>query len=168
MRIITALGFILLSLATLPLCAGAAGKDRGGQPIVIKSNELQADTKNRTAIFLGKVVAKQADFTMHADRVVVYYGAQGGDVEKVEAFGTVRIVQENRIGTAQHAVYYNREGRITLSGSPRVVQGKDSVSGREITYYLNEEKSVVTGSPESRVEAVIYPKGKAQDGAGKP
>lgn len=138
------------------------------QPITIKSNELQADQKSRTATFLGKVVAKQDDITIHADKLVVRYAEGGGEVEKVEAFGNVSIVQENRIGTAQHAVYFNKEGKITLSGSPKVLQGKDMVTGREITYYVNEDKSVVTGGPETRVEAVIFPKGKGKNDAKKP
>jgi lipopolysaccharide export system protein LptA len=148
--------------------AAGAGDKRDGQPITIKSNELQADTKSRTATFLGKVVAKQGDITILADRLVVRYAEQGGDVEKVEAVGNVRIVQQNRIGSAQHAVYQTQDGKITLSGSPKVVQGKDTITGREITYFVNEERSVVTGGPETRVEAVLYPKGKGKNDAQKP
>ena len=168
MKKIAAIGAMTLILAVAGGVAAGSGMVRSGQPIVIKSNELQADTKNRTATFIGRVVAKQADITIHADKLVVRYAEQGGDVEKVEAFGNVRIVQENRIGTSQYAVYYNKEGKITLSGSPKVVQGKDAISGREITYYVNEEKSIVTGTQERRVEAVIYPKGKAKDGPVNP
>jgi len=148
--------------------AAAPGKDSGGQPIVIKSNELQADSKARTATFVGQVVAKQDDITIHTDRLVVHYAEKGGDVEKVEALGNVRIVQSNRIGTAQHADYNTKDGKIVLTGSPKVVQGKDMVSGSEITYFVNEEKSVVTGTSKTRVEAVIYPKGKGRNDAAKP
>ncbi len=158
---------VLLFTASFAFAA-ALGKDSGGQPIVIKSNELQADTKTRSATFVGKVVAKQGDITIHTDKLVVRYAEKGGDVEKVEAFGNVRIVQENRIGTAQHAVYFTKDGKIVLTGSPKVVQGKDMVSGSEITYFVSEEKSVVTGTSDARVEAVIYPKGKGQNDAAKP
>jgi lipopolysaccharide export system protein LptA len=161
-RILLILGVIMALAAT---CGAAAVEE---QPITIKSNELQADQKSRTATFLGKVVAKQDDITIHADKLVVRYAEGGGEVEKVEAFGNVSIVQENRIGTAQHAVYFNKEGKITLTGSPKVLQGKDMVTGREITYYVNEDKSVVTGGPETRVEAVIFPKGKGKNDAKKP
>jgi lipopolysaccharide export system protein LptA len=159
---------MLLMVAVTFSFAAVPGKDSGGQPIVIKSNELQADTKARTATFIGKVVAKQADITILTDRLVVRYAEKGGDVEKVEAFGNVRIVQENRIGTAQHAVYYTKDGKIVLTGSPKVVQGKDMVTGSEISYFVNEEKSVVTGTTDTRVEAVIYPKGKVRNDAAKP
>ena len=143
-----------------------AAQARG--PIVIKSDELHADTKSKTATFTGKVVAKQDDITIFCDRLVVKYAEHGGQVDKVEAFSNVRIVQENRIGTGQHGTYYSREGKIVLTGNPRVVQGKDMVSGQEITYFVNEEKSVVTGSTKEREMAVIHPKGKDGDGGRKP
>lgn len=159
----------MLLLATVTLSVAAApGKSSADQPIVIKSNELQADTKSRTATFQGKVVAKQGDITIHTDKLVVRYAEKGGEVEKVEAFGNVRIVQENRIGIADYGVYYTKTGKIVLTGSPRVSQGKDMVTGNEITYYVNEEKSVVTGGPAARVEAVIYPKGKGRNDAAQP
>jgi len=168
MKRILCLICMFMVLVSSAAAGAGAGEKRDGQPITIRSNELQADTKNRTATFIGKVVAKQGDITIFADRLVVRYAEQGGDVETVEAIGNVRIVQENRIGTAQQGVYKTREGKITLSGTPKVVQGKDMITGREITYFVNEERSVVTGGPESRVEAVLYPKGKGKNDAQKP
>jgi lipopolysaccharide export system protein LptA len=127
-------------------------------PITIKSNELAADNKGKTAIFSGKVVAKQGDVTIFCDRMTVYYGNTQGDVDKIEADGNVRIVQENRTGVASHAVYESKLGKITLTGgSPKVMQGTDTVSGEIITYFIDDERSSVTGG---RVEAVIHPKPK--------
>lgn len=159
--------FALMTTVFQPVAARAAA-DAEESPITIKSNELQADQANRTATFIGKVIAKQGDVTIHADKLVVRYAEGGGEVDKVEAFGNVSIVQQNRIGTGQQAVYYNKEGKITLSGSPKVIQGKDMVTGREITYFVNQDRSVVTGGPDSRVEAVIFPKRKGKNDAQKP
>jgi len=166
MRIVTII--IFLCLATFSSNLYAAGEGRSGQPISIKSNELITDGKGRTATFIGKVVAKQNDMTIYADKLVVYNAEQGGDVDKVEAFGNVRIVQQNRIGTSGRAVYSNKEGMISLFDNPRVNQGKDVVTGKVITYFITEEKSVVTGGPDSRVNAVIYPKTKGKDGDRSP
>lgn len=139
--------------------AATAHKDRSNLPITIKSNEMSADNKGKTAIFSGKVVAKQGDITIFADKLVVSYADKNGDVEKVEAIGTVRIVQLNRTGFADQAVYDSHNGRIVLTGSPRVVQGSDSIRGKVITYYVDDEKSDVSsgGDPKARVEAVINP-----------
>lgn len=159
---------MMVLMLSMPYASGAQTVGQSDQPITIKSNELHTDSKTKKAVFIGKVVAKQRDVTIFADRLEVFYPEQGGDVDKVEAFGNVRIVQANRLGTAEHAVYSNKEGKITLYINPRVHQGKDVVSGKVITYYINEEKSVVTGGPQNRVEAVIYPKGRGSDGEKRP
>jgi lipopolysaccharide export system protein LptA len=103
-------------------------------------------------------VAKQGDVTIFCDRMTVYYGAVQGEVDKIEADGNVRIVQENRTGVGAHAVYDSKEGKVVLTGgSPRVMQGSDTVSGEVITYYIDDERSSVSGG---RVEATIHPKSK--------
>lgn len=127
-------------------------------PITVKSNELAADNKGKTAIFTGKVVAKQGDVTIFCDRMTVYYGNTQGDVDKIESDGNVRIVQENRTGLSSHAVYESKLGKITLTGgNPKVMQGADTVTGEVITYFVDDERSNVSGG---RVEAVIHPKPK--------
>lgn len=143
--------------------------DRSQLPITVKSNEMNADNIGKTAVFSGKVIAKQGDVTIHSDKLVVSYADKGGDVEKVEAFGNVRIIQLNRTGFSEQAVYESRIGRIVLTGSPRVLQGTDSVSGKIITYFVDDDKSYVTsdGDPKARVEAVINPPARKKD-AGKP
>ncbi len=141
--------------------------ERSDEPIHIKADQLQTDTKQSTATFIGKVTARQGDLVIYADRMVVHYGSSGGSVEKVECTGGVRIVQKNRIGTAAKGVYDNILGKIVLSGDPKVYQGEDMISGAEITYYIADQRSVVTGAPSVRVEAVIYPKGK-KDGSSAP
>lgn len=147
-------GFVI----SVALAAPVARKSGSTLPITIKSNELSADNKGKTALFTGKVVAKQGDVTIFCDKMTVYYGAVQGDVDKILADGNVRIVQENRTGLAAHAVYESKEGKVTLTGgAPKVMQGADTVSGEVITYFIDEDRSNVTGG---RVEAVIHPKSK--------
>lgn len=167
------LNFICIILICLccPIPASAASaaatshKDRSSLPITVKSNEMNADNKGKTAIFFGKVVAKQGDITIFSDKLVVSYADKGGEVDKVEAFGNVRIVQQNRTGFSEQAVYDSRTGRIVLTGTPRVVQGGDSISGKVITYYVDDDKSDVSsgGDPKARVEAVINPPARKND-----
>ncbi len=147
--------------ASFALSAPEPHKGSTNLPITIKSNDLTADNKGKKAVFTGKVVAKQGDVTIFCDKMTVYYGNTQGDVDKIEADGTVRIVQENRTGSSAHAVYESKEGRITLTGgSPKVTQGTDTVSGKIITYFLDDDRSNVSGGGDSRVEAIIHPKPK--------
>jgi len=155
---ISVLFIMTMVLASVAIATTAVRKTGSNLPITIKSNELSADNKGKTAIFTGKVVAKQGDVTIFCDKMTVYYGAVQGDVDKIEADGNVRIVQENRTGLAAHALYDSRAGKVILTGGgPKVMQGTDTVSGEIITYFLDDDRSSVTGG---RVEATIHPKSK--------
>jgi lipopolysaccharide export system protein LptA len=160
------LPFLLLLL--LSPIMGAGAKERGDEPIYIRSDRLQTETVSRNAVFTGNVVARQGDLAIYADRMTVSYSDAGKEIDKVECTGKVRIIQGNRTGTAGKAVYDNRAGKIVLTVTPRVYQGDDMLSGAEIVYYLADQRSVVTGSSDSRVEAVIHPRGKEKDGGAKP
>lgn len=143
-------------------------KIRSNQPIQIKSNELTSDTSARVATFTGSVIARQGDVTIFCDRLVVHYAAEGSEISTVEAFGNVRVVQGNRLGTSGRAKFDNQSGTIIMEDNPRVSQGEDTVSGKVIKFYLNEQKSLVTGAPDRRVEAVINPKGAGANVGTKP
>lgn len=150
-----------LALAA-PAAKSAVSKERSKLPITIKSNELSADNKGKTAIFTGKVVAKQGDVTIFADKLTINYGDQKGAVEKVVADGNVRFIRENSSGSASHAVYDSKEGRITLTGNSRVMQGIDTIVGNTIICYIDEDKCSVTGG---RVEATIHPEAGKKNAA---
>lgn len=165
----------LLLVLCLCLLAGAqpvvaAPEVRGvrrSEPITIKSDELLTDSNTRTATFSGKVVARQGDITIYADRLIVVYAAKEQEVEKVEALGNVRIVQGTRTAQGGRATYDNRAGTITLEQNPKVQQGNDVVSGKVITYFVDEERSVVTSGPGERVEATITPREKVKEPGGR-
>ncbi|MBJ6801719.1 lipopolysaccharide transport periplasmic protein LptA [Geomonas propionica] len=155
-RIVSCLA-LLLALATAGYAAqGTSNKE----PLKIKSDTLNTDNDKKTATFEGKVVARQGDMTLYTDRLVVTYSGPNNEVSQVEAFGNVRVVQEERQATGAHGIYDPKEARIILDGNPKVVSGEDVVTGRIITYYVNEQRSVVTSGPKERVEAVIHPGGK--------
>ena len=162
---------VIASVAIAAPAEKTTRKDRSNLPITVKSNELAADNKGRTAIFTGKVVSKQGDVTIFSDKLIVNYAENNGEVDKVEAIGNVRIIQLNRIGISSNAVYESRDGRITLTGTPdpKVIQGADSVTGKIITYYVDDDKSFVTGGgdPNARVEAVINPTPKKDNSGGR-
>ena len=156
----------LVLLASLPALAAQEGKApfaRSDEPIKIKSDRLNADNNKKNAVFTGNVVARQGDLTIYADKMVINYSEAEGDVSSVEIFGNVRIVQLDRRGQADHAIYNAKTATIVLDGNPKVFQDKDTITGNVITYYLDQEKSEVTSGADKRVEAIIHPKEKKRD-----
>ncbi len=155
---------VFLFLMGAGSCWGEEGSGKSGlspdQPIQITSDRLEGDDKAGRVNFLGNVVARQADVSIYAEEMAIFFQAGGRDFERVEAYRGVRIVQGNRVATGDKAIYYNLEGKVILTGSPKVHQGKDMVEGDEITVFLNEEKSIVKGREGARVNAIFHPQRK--------
>lgn len=156
--------FLLLTLCTSVFSASvgeasptlqALGKE--GLPIKIVSDRLEADDMTRRVKFIGHVIVKRGDVTLHAQEVLVTYLQGKGDVEEIIASGEVRIIQNDRIATADRATLIQKEGKIVLIGSARLLQGKDSIEGEEITVFINEEKSIIKAQQGGRVQAIFHP-----------
>ena len=150
-----------LQFACVVSAADKTGSDRKNQPIQIKSNALTTDSSNQTALFTGKVSARQGDVTIYCDRLLVFYSEKDKDVDKVEAFGNVRIIQGNRNAQSGHAIYDGNAGKIILDDNPRLYQEGSEVTGKVITYTLDTQQSVVDG----QVKVIIQPKQKGKDGS---
>jgi len=164
MRIALAV-FLLIIVVSGQLCAESKlSGARADEPIRIKSDELFTDNNRKMATFAGNVVARQGDVTIYADKLVVSYSEEGGEISTAEVFGNVRIIQGSRRAQSDHGIYDARQSKITLDGNPKVYQDNNVVSGTRITYYLDEDRSEVNSGNGGRVEAVIHPRGKASDG----
>jgi lipopolysaccharide export system protein LptA len=90
-------------------------------PVTITSQRLEAEYEKKLITYIGDVVAKQQDFTLYADRVLLFLNAEAKGIEKIVAQGNVRMVQLNRTVTCQEATYYYAEGRLVLGGEKRVL-----------------------------------------------
>ena len=156
--------FLLLSLIPSAFAApvgeasstlSALGKE--SLPIKIVSDRLEADDMARKVKFIGHVIVRRGDVTLYAHEVLVTYLQGKGDIEEIIASGEVRIIQNERIATAERATLYQKEAKIVLSGSARLLQGKDSIEGEEITVLINEEKSIIKAQQGGRVQAIFHP-----------
>ena len=133
----------------------ALGKE--SLPINIVSDRLEADDMAKKVKFIGHVIVRRGDVTLYAHEVLVTYLQGKGDIEKIIASGEVRIIQNERIATAERATLFQKEGKILLTGSARLLQGKDSIEGEEITVLINEEKSIIKAQQGGRVQAIFHP-----------
>jgi lipopolysaccharide export system protein LptA len=137
-----------------------ANLELGSQPIEITADRVNADSVRNSVTFQGNVVAVQADVTLSASRVHAEYSRTAKAIERIEADGDVRVVQGDREARAPHAVFFNLEQRVVLTGGADLRQGENTLRGETITLYLRENRSVVTGGEGGgRVRAVINPKG---------
>ncbi len=134
--------FLLLSLNAF----SAEKAERIKGPIIITSEILTADNQTHTALFENSVVARTTDMTIYADRMLVYYNKDTGNVIRINAEGDVKLIKENRVITSREATYYAEGEKVIFSGEPRAVDGENVVTGRKMTYLLNEDRFLVEGS----------------------
>ncbi len=127
-------------------------------PITIKSDRMEVLQSQKIVVFSGNVVAKKADLTIYADRLLVYYTTKDGkrEVKKLVAIGHVKIHKNDWIARAGKAVYFKIQEKIVLEDHPQVWQGDNTVKGSRITLYLNEDRYVVESEPHQKAEAIIF------------
>jgi len=149
--------FVSFCCVSTGFAAGQTAAPDTTQPIEITAQKLELIQQQRQSIFTGDVVATQGDMTLSADKLTVFLLENQDQIDRLEAVGTVKVVQLDRVATADRAVFYQLEEKLVLSGHAVVVQDNNKVSGEEIVIYLKENRSVIKSSNNSRVKAVIVP-----------
>jgi lipopolysaccharide export system protein LptA len=115
-------------------------------PITVTSETLTSDNKAHTALFEKNVVAKTAEMTIYADRMLVYYKENTGEVTMIEASGNVKLYKNTRVITSGKATYYAAEDKVVFTGEPRAVDGENMITGSTMTYYITQDRSLVEHS----------------------
>lgn len=145
----------------------SAGKPLPGveNPIRITADSLITDPQNKTAEFIGHVLATQGDTTITSDSLKVYYkkGSQSGpssgvdSIDRMVAQGTVKIVLDDTIAHTEHAEYIADKRILILTGpNSKIVDGNNSISGQKITLYRDDRRIHVAGTQNKPVEAFFY------------
>jgi lipopolysaccharide export system protein LptA len=152
-------------------------------PLHITAQTMEADQEKNLILFKGQVKAVHGDATLYADELWVFYkpktedrkppadlqkqeasplGDLGGEkIDRIEARGNVRFVQDDRVATGRQGIYYRDKDEIVLTGNPQVWRGENHLKGDKITYYRATKRVVVESSPRQRVEAHLYQTGQA-------
>jgi len=150
-------------------------------PIRITADRLEVRQEEKIVIFEGHVVVKQDDATITGNRLKVVglstdkedkgarktAGADKGDsagmaekIDYIEVEGDVKVTQQDRVATADKAIFYQQDQKIIMRGHPTVTKGQDKVEGSVITIFLKQNRSVVEGGKEVPVQAVLFPGNK--------
>jgi lipopolysaccharide export system protein LptA len=151
MRVLTYMVFVIaLWLLAHLASAQMVGEFKGERgPLHINSQRLEADYQKKLITFIGDVVARQKEFTLYADRLFLFIGEEGEEIDKILARGNVRMVQEDKEALCHEAIYYHREGIVVLQGEP-VVRKEDKAASDEqggVTAREGKERIKITISP---------------------
>ncbi len=144
------ISLIIIGLGLLPggnaVAAEPSSRPSVKGPITVTSETLTTDNKAHTALFEKNVVARTPDMSMAADKMLIFYKEDGGDVTKIEASGNVKLIKDSRAITARDAVYYADEDKVVFTGEPKAIDGDNVVTGTTMTYLIKEDLSRVENS----------------------
>lgn len=137
-------------------------------PIHITADRMETNQDQNTITFESHVIVQQDDVTVTSNRLKVTMlqgdkkpasveSSPAERIDYIEFDGDVKVTQQDRLATANKAIFYQKEQKIMLHGRPVVTKGQDRVEGNLITIFLKEGRSVVEGSAGAPVQAVLFP-----------
>lgn len=169
-RTATRVSVVVLTAVLAVAGAGAKESDKrfdANSPISFTADRLEVVEETQIATFTGNVKATQADFSLQADSVKVYYrqrktknrtdapsGGFGGSVARIDTSGNVRIDSQGDVAKGDWAVYDIDKSVIIVGGRVTLERGETVIKGSRM------ELNLETGR--SRFEAVPLPGRDAQ------
>jgi len=133
------------------LCTGRALAG----PLQIESNQLDIQHARQRAIFTGDAHLIRDEFELWSDKLVAYYEAGSGRLERAEAFGHVRMKKLDKRGSSDKAVLDNLKQTITLIGHAEMQQEGDIVRGSTIVHDMQTDHTEVLQGETGRVKMRI-------------
>lgn len=127
-------------------------RPEGAQTEITARRQATFDNESGTAEFEGSVLVRDPQFNLTCDHLKVVLRPDRRGMERVEATGNVRIVQENKDDRGQSttsraragkAIYIPETGDITLIQWPEIEQGINR-------HVATEERTVMTLNREGR------------------
>lgn len=148
-----------LALLALPT-TGDAQSGASRQPIAFGADEGEYTTTG--ASLRGRAEVVQGGNRLRADAMTLTRSA-GGDLQRVEASGTVYLVTPEQSMRGDRAVYTPDTGEVVVTGDVILTQGQNVLTGGRVVYNVNTEAARMEGAPRGaagrRVQGVFYPEG---------
>jgi LPS export ABC transporter protein LptC len=100
---------------------------------ITSSGPLELDYERNICVFYDNVEVDDERGSMFADRMEVYFEPATKKIEKIFAYGNVRIIQDENTAYSDEAVYDSLLGKVTLKGHPRLVIYPGDINTKPIT-----------------------------------
>ncbi len=126
--------------------SGFGGGGKG--PIAIESNELEVHDKQGIAIFTGNVIAKQAESTLQAEKLVVHYvqGGQQAAGGAAPAAAPAPAATPAASGQAMSGAGGQQIEKLEATGKVLLTDKDQTASGDAAVYEAKSDTMVMTGN----------------------
>jgi lipopolysaccharide export system protein LptA len=147
--------FIFTLLLALPLnlvYAQSVSEIKAGKGnFIIDSDSMEVRRGGKSIVFSGRVVTRE-EFTLCSDELKVTFNDKR-EILEIVATGSVRLLQDGKVATAEKAEYDKEARVIIFSGTPQISSCGDKVSGEKIRFDMDSGNTSVEGGEGVRVRA---------------
>lgn len=128
-------------------CAQSALKGHNSDaPVDWSAERIEVQDQQGKAILTGNVVAKQAELTLTAARVVAAYSKRPAThVDRLDASGGVTIRGPGETARGAFGIYDLNQKIITLVGAVTLTRCDATVSGARLVYDLSSGRAIMDG-----------------------
>ncbi len=123
------------------------------QPVEITSDTLELDQADNTATFAGSVLVGQGTLKMQANKILVAYTPEGGQISQMRATGEVLLTNGAESAEASSAIYDVANGNVVMEGDVLLTQGGNALSGQKLVINLETGAARMEG----RVKTIFQP-----------
>jgi lipopolysaccharide export system protein LptA len=177
-RLLLLAGAGLLGFSALTASAQISGK---AEPIAYGADHTEANAKDHTFTYTGRVEMIQGEARLRADNIKVFTAPPRGDatangwgaVERIVAEGNIYYVTPDQTMKGDHGVYTQGDNTMVLTGEVVLTQGQSLMTGNRLTYnsvtgQLTIDANPVNNAAKGRVRGVFYPDGQQPKPAAQP
>lgn len=118
--------------------------------IDVNADRIEVRDRESLALFQGNVKVDQADMSLEANTVRVYYERGQSDaltILRIDANGNVRLTSPSERATGNYGIYDVRQRQITLVGNVRLVKGESTLNGDRLQVNLDSGIMRLDGAP---------------------
>ena len=130
--------------------------------ISITADQVEFDPQNKMATYKGRVTVKQENTSLQADRIEVYWVEGEEEINLIKVYDNIKILQEDKIITAEEGIYYHQDRKVILTGNPMTRQGKNWITGDKIIYYWDQGKVLIEGNARAVIAVEEEKKGELE------
>jgi lipopolysaccharide transport protein LptA len=132
-------------------------KDKPGEErLAIGADEMSYDPKVKTINFAGGSSLDTNAMKLTSADLSIRLKAEGNEMERILAKGTVVILQKTKEGRGEEANYDLKTDTVVLTGSPVLVdKEKGNTEGDKLTFYLGDGRILIENKERGRSATVI-------------
>lgn len=127
----------------------------------IQSNKFNVYWEKKEGHFIDNVILTKKGTVVNANKMVAILNAKTDELEKIYAFGNVKITDDENVATGNFGEYIVAQELLTLKSNVTLHKGANFAKGELLHYNFKNHKANLIGSTianEGRVKAIIIPK----------